>query len=206
MLPFTLTYAPQSAAEVLGQEKAIASIKSFLTDFKKQKKKALLLYGPAGSGKTCAVYACARDAHSEVLEVNASDFRNEGQLQKTIGNASVQRSLFGNTKVLLVDEVEGIAGVEDRGGLAALKRLISESKYPILLTANDVWDKKFSSLRSSCELVECKELSFQHMLQILRGICQKESIVYEEKALVALARRCGGDARGALIDLQTLLD
>jgi len=203
MLPFTLKYAPSSLLEIIGQEKAVASIRAFFASSKR--KKGLFLYGPPGSGKTSTAYACARERNCEILEVNASDFRNEEQLQKTIGHASEQRSLFGGSKIILVDEVEGIAGREDRGGVATLKNIIKTSPYPLILTANDVWDKKFAPLRTSCELVEFKELNTSHVLTLLRKVCQLEKITYDEKAIVTLAGRSGGDVRGALIDLQTLL-
>jgi replication factor C large subunit len=206
MLPWTLQYAPKSTQEIYGQDRAVSVLKRFAADFKRQRKKALLLYGPPGSGKTSSVYGLAKELGHEILEVNASDFRDEARLSRSVGHASVQKSLFATSKILLVDEVEGIFGREDRGGVPTLVKLIKKTAFPLVLTTNNPWDKKFSPLRSVCELVEFKQLDYQTVLSVLRQVAAAEKIDYEERALASLARRAGGDIRGALIDLQTLIE
>lgn len=206
MPPFTIKYAPKSTKEIMGQDNAAVKLKAFVSNFKQQRKRALILHGPPGSGKTSSIYALAKETNAEILEVNASDFRDEEKLNASIGQASKQRSLFFQSKILLVDEIEGIFGQLDRGAIPTLVRLIKSTAFPMILTANDVWDKKFSALRSACELVEFKRPDHQTVLTVLRAVCQSENINYEEKALASLARRSGGDIRGALIDLQTLTE
>ena len=203
MLPYTLTYAPNNTKEILGQERAILTINHFIKTFP-QRKKALLLYGPPGSGKTSSIYAAAKESKLEILEVNASNFRDEKKLSASIGEASKQQSLFAQSKLLLVDEIDGLFNRKDRGAVPTLVNLIKNTSFPIMFTANNPWDSKFSKLRSACDMVEFKQLSHQTVLAILRDICTKETITYEERALASLARRAGGDVRGALIDLQTL--
>ncbi len=206
MIPLTIKYSPKSTSEILGQERATYTFKNFIANYKKQKKRALILYGPPGSGKTCSVYALAKELGLEILEVNASDFRDERRLNASIGQASKQKSLFATSKILLVDEMEGIVSRLDYGAIPTLIKLIKSTAFPIILTANSPWDKKFSALRTACELVEFKQLDHQTVLSLLRSICEKEGIQYEEKAIASLARRSGGDARGAIIDLQTLAE
>ena len=87
-----------------------------------------------------------------------------------------------------------------------LAELTKTTAFPLIFTANDPWDKKFSTLRAACELVEFKKLDQQTVLNLLRRVCETEKIKYEEKALATLARRSGGDVRGVLIDLQSLIE
>ncbi|WJX10250.1 hypothetical protein P8452_00995 [Trifolium repens] len=50
-------------------------------------KNVLLITGPVGSGKSAAVYACAREQGFDVLELNASDCRNGVAVKQYFGDA-----------------------------------------------------------------------------------------------------------------------
>ncbi len=176
----------------------------FATSYAKQKKKALMLWGPTGTGKTAAVHALAKRTGFELIEVNASDYRNADEINSKIGNALKQQSLFSQGKIVLVDEVDGIAGNEDRGGVSALAELIAESKFPIILTANDPWDSKFNTLRTKSTMIEFPALTMTNMVPALKRILDKEKIISEDVILKTLARRSGGDLRGAITDMQVL--
>lgn len=203
-VPWTKKYEPRHSSEVQGQNKAVENIIYFIKNYKTQKNKALLLYGPTGCGKTSTVHAVANELNLELIEVNASDTRNSESVESTIGNASKQMSLFMKQKIILIDEIDGVAGREDRGGLSTIIKIIKESSFPIILTANDPFDSKFSGLRKECEMVEFRTLAYTSIHSYLKKICEKESIEADTEDLKALARRLGGDLRGAITDLQTL--
>ncbi|MCB9362734.1 replication factor C large subunit [Candidatus Woesearchaeota archaeon] len=198
-------YAPSSSSEVVGQNKAIEEMKAFIQDFSKQKKKSMILYGDSGSGKTSSVYAVAHELELEVIEVNASDFRTKDLINERLGKALGQMSLFAKSKVVLVDEVDGMSGTKDRGGIPAIVALIKDTKFPIFITANDPWDKKFSALRKEAEMTEFRTLSYISITNLLKHICKEEEVSYDEDDLKTIARRCGGDARAAINDLQMVL-
>ncbi len=126
MIPFVKKYEPKHSSEVVGQDGPVANLKSFILDFKNQKNKAIVLYGPPGCGKTSSVYAVANELDLELIEVNASDFRNKDMINATIGNASQQMSLFMKNKIILVDEIDGLSGQKDRGGIVEIVRIIDE--------------------------------------------------------------------------------
>ncbi|MFH1399179.1 MAG: replication factor C large subunit [Candidatus Woesearchaeota archaeon] len=163
-----------------------------------------MVYGNTGSGKTCSVHAIAHDLNYEVLEVNASDARNKEAINNLIGNASTQQSLFSKSKIILVDEIDGIAGREDRGGVAALVSAIAASHFPIILVANDPWDKKFSPLRSKSLLIHFRTQPYTSIAAVLKRIAQAENLDIQEDILNRLARRAAGDFRAAINDLHTL--
>jgi len=203
MKPWIIKYSPNSS-QVIPQKESVAVLKLFISTFKNQKKKAALLYGPAGTCKSCAVHAVADELGLEVVEVNASDSRNADEINEKIGNALKQRSLLYSGKVVLVDEVDGISGSKDRGGILALVKLIEESVFPVILTANDPFDKKFNSLRTKSVKIEFPPLDYVSVFNILVEICEKEGISFDEVALKSLARRSGGDLRAAINDLQSV--
>ncbi|MDP3765933.1 MAG: replication factor C large subunit [Nanoarchaeota archaeon] len=204
MIPLVHKYKPKSVKDVQGQDLQIEKLKDFIITHSKQKKKAALIYGPSGVGKTSTAYAIANDLNYEVCETNASEFRNSEQINQKVGNAIKQQSLFAKGKIILVDEIDGLTGHEDRGGIQAITKLIEDSTFPIILTATNPFDSKFSSLRSKSNLIEFKQLDYLSIFNILKRICDNEEIKYEEDVLKALSRRAGGDARAAINDLQTL--
>ena len=204
MHPFTFKYRPKTAKEIIGQESAIKKLRDFVVNFKKQKKNAALLYGPSGTGKTISAYVIAKELNLEILEVNASDVRNADEINSLLGSAIGQMSLFSKGKLILVDEIDGLSGTKDRGGLQAITKLIEKSSFPIILTATNPWDYKFNNLKRRAEMIEFIPLDYLSIFEILKNICSKEEIKYEEEILKGLARRAGNDARAAINDLQTL--
>ncbi|KAK1386884.1 putative P-loop containing nucleoside triphosphate hydrolases superfamily protein [Heracleum sosnowskyi] len=50
-------------------------------------KNVLLITGPVGSGKSAAIYACAKEQGFQVIEVNASDWRNGALVKQRFGEA-----------------------------------------------------------------------------------------------------------------------
>uniref|UniRef100_A0A5B7B8E5 AAA+ ATPase domain-containing protein n=1 Tax=Davidia involucrata TaxID=16924 RepID=A0A5B7B8E5_DAVIN len=50
-------------------------------------KNVLLVTGPVGSGKSAAIYACAKEQGFQVIEVNASDWRNGTLVKQRFGEA-----------------------------------------------------------------------------------------------------------------------
>lgn len=202
--PFTEKYRPQTLSEIQGHNTAVENVKRFVENYSSQKKKGVLLHGAPGSGKTTMAHALAKELGLELVEVNASDVRNKAGIISRVGAAMQQQSLFGGGKLILFDEMDGLSGTKDRGGISALTDLLKKSKYPVVLTANNPWDSKFSTLRKYVELVELKTLAYTSVLSVLKKVCEQEGIMYSEPALKQLARRAGGDLRGALTDLQTI--
>ncbi len=203
MQPWTKTYQPEKIKDIIGQDLAIKSLKEFILNFKKQKKKSALLYGPSGTGKTCSVYALAKDLGVEIYEINASDIRNKDQINSKLGAVINQHSLFSKGKIILVDEVDGLSGTKDRGGLQALIKLIQKTTFPIILTAMNPWDYKFGSLRGKTNLIEFKPVDYMSIFKILKEICKNEKIKAKDEILKSLARISGGDLRAAINDLQS---
>ncbi|MEM4336776.1 MAG: replication factor C large subunit [Candidatus Woesearchaeota archaeon] len=203
-LLWTKKYQPKKISEVVGQQEAVFKIKDFVLNFNKQKKRALFIYGPVGCGKTSAVQAVANELNYELLEINASDTRNSETIEMLVGNAIRQKSFFYKGKIILVDEVDGISGVEDRGGIATLSKLVKETNFPIIIIGGDAYDQKFSELRKNTLLLEFKKLETKDILLILKNIAENEKIVTKEEYLRIIARRVDGDARAAITDLQTI--
>ncbi|MBU3912778.1 MAG: replication factor C large subunit [Nanoarchaeota archaeon] len=201
MLTLCEKYRAACFLDIKGQDFAVDKIKAFIRTF--PAKRAVLLHGPAGTGKTSLAYALAKETGSEILELNASDLRNKDQLERILKPATEQLSLFGKNKIILIDEVDGIS-TADRGGLPELLMLIEKTKFPIIVTANDIWQQKFNLLRRKTDLIQFKNLDYKTILSILKEISEKEKIKVASDILASVAIKAKGDVRAALNDLQTI--
>jgi len=163
-----------------------------------------LFYGPPGVGKTCLVQAFAKERNLEVIELNASDYRTASQIREVVGQSMKQKPLFKEGKIFFIDEIDGIAGREDVGGIKEIIKMIKESSYPIILTANDPYNPKLKTLRQYCELIPFKKISVWDIVKRLRYICEKEGVKHEKGVLNQIAKRSEGDLRSAINDLEVL--
>ncbi len=190
-------YAPKRLSDIIGQDHALPVLRRWI----KNPSKPLLVYGPPGIGKTACAYALANEYNLELIEVNASDFRDKQSLQERVVNAAMQASLFGKNKLILIDEVDGLSS-RDKGAISALLKLFQISRYPIYLTCNDPWADAIRLLRPHVELLEFKKPRISEIVKLLEKICENEGIECDRKVLYALAQ--DRDVRSAIMDLEAI--
>ena len=207
-IPWIIKYRPKKIADVVNQDSAKKQFIQWLESWLKGKplKKAALLYGPAGCGKTSLVEAAANEYKLEVVEMNASDFRRKQDIERIAKVAATMRSLFARGKIILLDEVDGISGTADRGAIDAILHLLEVTRYPIVMTANDPWNQKLKPLRDASLMIAFKRLSERDVILVLKRICQAERLECEDNALREIARRSEGDLRSAINDLQAIAE
>ena len=203
---WTVKYKPKSLVEVVGNKEAIQQLVGWIESWDKgiPKKRAAFLYGPPGIGKTVTVEALVADLNMELVEKNASDYRTEEAVKRFAGLASQFGSLFGGKRLVLLDELDGLTGAADKGGVGAITEVVKTAQCPIVLIANNPYDPRFSNLRNYCLLIEFKKPPAGEVMKHLKRISELESIQTEENALKFIAQRSEGDIRSAVNDLQAL--
>jgi len=199
---FLIKYKPKNLNEIRGNRLALENLKEHVTRYRKGK--AALLHGGNGVGKTASVYALANELNYEVIETNASNYRNKNQIESIIGESSKQASLFKKGRIILVDDVDSL-NIKDRGGLQALNKIIVKSEWPIVLTAIDAYNSKLKTVRSKSKLIEFKKLGSLEVYEFLKDICEKEEIKFDEDLLKKVSRKANGDLRAGINDLQNLI-
>jgi replication factor C large subunit len=201
-------YRPQKIDDVIGNEEAKATFVEWLKS-RRRKKKAILLYGPPGVGKTALVNAASNEFGFRIIEMNASDTRTEKAINKVARPATsfVGLDTFstgGKGNLLFLDEVDGVAGREDRGGIGAIVKIVTNSRVPVIMAANDPDLQKIRPLKKVCVLVRFHQVRIPLIIEALRRICRMEHVEAEFEALERIAQNSKGDMRSAINDLQSL--
>ncbi|CAN8252524.1 unnamed protein product [Cochlearia groenlandica] len=234
-LPWTEKYRPKVPNEIVGNQTLVTQLHNWLSHWHDQfggtgnkgkgkkvndagAKKAILLSGTPGIGKTTSAKLVSQMLGFQAVEVNASDSRGkaDSKIAKGIGgsNANTVKELVNNESmaanmdrskhpktVLIMDEVDGMSA-GDRGGVADLIASIKISKIPIICICNDRYSQKLKSLVNHCLPLNFRKPTKQQMAKRLIHIAKAEGVEANEIALEELAERVNGDIRLALNQLQ----
>ena len=199
-LPWFLKYKVEKFDDLILTSE-IKQIIDYIENFKPGK--AIMLYGMPGCGKTTTLTLLGEKYGYEIFEMNASDARNKKSIIESVGDVIKQRSLFAEKKLILIDEVDGVSGNSDRGGMAEISKIVKECKYPIVFAANDGESDKVKPIKKVAKFINFEN----HSKEILNGIALRifegEGIEYEREELDSfIDERNSPDIRGFINDLQ----
>jgi replication factor C large subunit len=196
-------YRPARVQDLIGNEDERLTVMKWLSGWVKGSK-PLLLIGPPGVGKTTLVHSLARQLDYDLIEMNASDTRNRDQLEQLIAPILMNTSIFGKKILLFLDEVDGISGREDTGGIESIVRLMKQPSIPVIMVANNK-DAKIKDLAKVCKTIQFNAVTPRLLMLLLESVlkdqCKKLSI--SEKS--AIVDKADGDARLLLNILQAKL-
>uniref|UniRef100_A0A1I7U8H6 Replication factor C subunit 1 n=1 Tax=Caenorhabditis tropicalis TaxID=1561998 RepID=A0A1I7U8H6_9PELO len=178
--------------------------------------KAALLSGSPGVGKTTCAYMACQQLGLKLVEMNASDVRNKKHLEQKIGELSGSHQIeefFGTKKcvpqdnskvhhVLIMDEVDGMSGNEDRAGISELIQIIKESKIPIICICNDRQHPKIRSLANYCYDLRFSKPRVEMIRSRMMTICSQEKMKIKVEDLDELIELSGHDVRQTIYNLQ----
>ena len=195
-------YRPKKVEEIVGNEEAKKKVREWIEAWLRGKRqKPLLIHGPVGVGKTSMAYAIAKQFGFELIVLSPSEKRNKASLQEVALASTSPLSVFGRPKMILIDDIEGLSR-EDRGAMSGVVELISKARVPVIITTNDLWDKKIAPLRSKAIAIQMKKVSPTQVLSLLKKIVKEEGLKIPEDDLKAIAKNSDGDVRAAINDLE----
>jgi replication factor C large subunit len=190
-------YRPAKVQDMVGNEEARSYVAKWLLKWI-DGTRPLMLIGPPGAGKTTIVKALAQQFGYDLIEMNASDTRNKDVLTETILPILKNRSLIAEKTLLFLDEIDGISGRQDLGGIESLIMLIKEPTVPIIMAANNR-DSKLRTLTKICKVVEFNRVHPSLLLLFLNYVLRQQGkdMPIEEK---------NGIVKGANGDIRSLLN
>ena len=196
-------YRPQRLIDLIGNEDAR---KSFVEWFKKWRKgtKPLLLVGPPGVGKTTMANLASRDFNFDMISLNASDVRNKKNIQEILEPVLGNQTVLGQP-MIFIDEVDGIHGRSDYGGVEALINILKESTIPIILAANNGSSDKMKKIKKVVKTIVLRPLPPRLLRLYLNMILEKENAQINPGILIKLISESNGDIRSMLNSSQALI-
>lgn len=167
--------------------------------------KPILIVGPPGTGKTSFVKSLAKLLDLDLIELNASDLRNKINLEIIINPILLNKSIFGKQMLLFLDEVDGISGRDDYGGVPFLSNLLKNADIPIIMASNSR-SYKMKELIKNSKLVEFRPLSSFASYMLLQNVMKLERKNLESSEQFKIISQSRGDARTLLNTLQAKLE
>jgi replication factor C large subunit len=194
-------HRPSNPNTMIGNEQARLEFLRWLNGWSRKNKPALLL-GPPGVGKTTLVKAAAHSRGYKVLELNASDVRTKTKLEELLGPTRIHSTLFEEKILVFLDEVDGIYGRQDRGGIEFVQDLIKGSRNPVVMAANVEDDKKIQKLAKVSQVFRFQRIPPRLLEIVVRDILRREGLTLEKETLETIVRNANGDMRAAVNSVQ----
>jgi len=197
-------YRVKDVYQFIGNEQSRLEVLKWIKNWIKGTK-PILIMGPPGTGKTSFIISMANFFNYDIVELNASDFRNKANLESIVNPLLNNSSIFGKKLLLFLDEVDGISGREDTGGLTFLISTLKDSNIPIIMAANSK-NPKIKELIKNTKLVEFSPLSSFASYLLLQIVLSKEHKFLDMDQKLMLIEKSNGDARTLLNLAQSKLE
>ena len=220
---WTDKYIPKTITDIIGNQQQLRNLEIWLDNWdncilkghkgeenktgKKFSKneninaRAVIISGPPGIGKTSSVRVLTKNKGYRTFELNASDKRNKDTINNSVGflmNNTTLSSIDNSTmtkNIIIMDEVDGMAGNEDKGGIKALIDIVKKTKVPIVFICNDIYSPKLKSLLNYCYDIRFNRPDRRQIVLRLMDICKKEGIFIDNQTLSYIVESFGNDIR-----------
>ena len=201
--PLAVRMRPRTLEDVVGQEDAVGPGSWLRTAIEQDNVSSVILYGPAGTGKTSIAHVIAETTKATFVEVSAiggtvSDLRRE------IDAAEKRLALNGSRTILFVDEIHRF----NRSQQDALLHAV-ENRVVVLVgaTTENPFFEVNSALISRSRVVELHGLSDGNIARLVdRAVEDERGLAgcyrLELAARSAIVLLAGGDGRASLTTLE----
>ena len=201
--PLAVRMRPRTLEEVVGQHEAVGPGSWLRAAIEQDNLSSVILFGPAGTGKTTLAHVIAESTRATFVEVSAIG-GTVADLRREIDAAEKRLVMGGLRTILFVDEIHRF----NRSQQDALLHAV-EDRVVVLVgaTTENPFFEVNSALISRSRVVELHALSDEEIASLVDRALASERGLAGGYALDAQARQAivllaGGDARTALTTLE----
>ena len=201
--PLAVRMRPRSLDEYVGQEQAVGERSWLRRAIEHDALSSVILYGPAGTGKTTLAHIVAAHTKSEFVEVSAVTGTVK-DLRREIDEAKRRLLMYDRRTILFVDEIHRFSRSQQDALLHAV-----EDRTVVLMgaTTENPYFEVNSALLSRSRVVELAHLSdgdierlLERAIEAPQGLAGRFRVAPD--ALAAMCTLAAGDARAALTTLE----
>lgn len=202
--PLATRMRPQNLDEYFGQSDAIGEGTWLRSAINNDTLSSIILFGPAGTGKTSLARIIAQTTHAHFEEVSAVT-GTVADLRKAIASAQNRLGIQGQRTILFIDEIHRFSKSQQDALLHAV-----EDRVVILIgaTTENPYFEVNPPLVSRSRVIELHYLDDDAMRSIIVRAVEDErglagEVTLDDEALETLIALSGGDARVALSTLES---
>jgi len=215
MLNWSEKYRPSNLEDLLMSSEIKNTIISWIKDFKEKKKKAkncLFLHGAPGLGKTTIANIILKEYGYDVIELNASEVRNQKllkeRLDKVNSNINIIDFMCNKKKHMgiIFDEIDGVSSGE-KSGISEISNIIFEkgvNKNTPFICISNTLSKKIDSIKKKSVYIKLNKPNKFGLKKILNTVLNKENIDVDEDIKELITNNANFDIR-RLINLSEFL-
>ncbi|MGN0071135.1 MAG: replication-associated recombination protein A [Atopobiaceae bacterium] len=201
--PLAVRMRPETLEDYVGQAEAVGPGSWLRAAIEHDMLTSVILYGPAGTGKTTLARIIAHTTHAEFVEVSAVTGTVK-DLRREIADAEHRWLAQGKRTILFVDEIHRFSRSQQDALLHAV-----EDRTVVLVgaTTENPYFEVNSALLSRSRVVELSPLGDDDIKKIVeRAVTAPQGLAgryaLEPDAETEIVTLSGGDARAALTSLE----
>ena len=201
--PLAVRMRPTSLDDYVGQEKAVGPGSWLRSAIEHDVMSSVILYGPAGTGKTTLAQIIAAHTRSEFVEVSAVTGTVK-DLRREIDEAKRRLMSFDRRTILFIDEIHRFSRSQQDALLHAVE---NRTVVMIGATTENPYFEVNSALLSRSRVVELEHLRNDDVEKLIRRALQDPRglagrFTMDDEVVNAVCMLAAGDARSALTTLE----
>lgn len=201
--PLAVRMRPTSLDDYVGQEKAVGPGSWLRSAIEHDVMSSVILYGPAGTGKTTLAHIIAAHTRSEFVEVSAVTGTVK-DLRREIDEAKRRLMSFDRRTILFIDEIHRFSRSQQDALLHAVE---NRTVVMIGATTENPYFEVISALLSRSRVVELEHLRNDDVEKLIRRALQDPRglagrFTMDDEVVNAVCMLAAGDARSALTTLE----